>query len=909
MLATLCCRECAQMGTSREASMSELMPPRFEPNTVESTWIRRWDELRCFRPEAVSGDGAPFVVVIPPPNVTGILHMGHALVNTLQDVIVRFERLRGRKALWVPGTDHAGIATQNVVEKALAKEGKKRQDLGREAFLERTWEWKEKYGDHILGQLKRLGASCDFERGRFTMDAGLSRAVSHAFVTLWQQGLIFRGERLINWCPRCQTALSDEEAESREEQSGFWHLRYPVVGEPGRYVVVATTRPETMLGDVAVAVHPEDERYRDLVGRTLELPLTGRTIQVIADHHADPTKGSGAVKITPAHDFNDFAVGERHGLPRLRILDATARVTCDGGAYAGLDRFEARKKVLADLEALGLLDKCEEKLVPLPRCYRCDTVVEPHLSKQWFVKMRPLLEPAAAAAKDGSLRILPERYTRTYLDWVEQYRDWCISRQIWWGHRIPVWYDEDDTPFASVEAPPAGAMHPTTGKPLVRQDEDVLDTWFSSQLWPFSVFGWPDRTEDLARFHPTDVLVTGREIIYFWVARMVMCALHFEGRLPFHTVYINGTILDALGRRMSKSLGNGIDPIAMGEKYGMDAVRWTLVALTTEGQDIKLAESRFEGGRNFVNKLWNAARFVSMNLGEGRPAAPPRAALAAEDLWILGRLAETTVSVNGDLEKFRFADAARSLHEFAWSEFCDWYLELVKSRLTATDAARASDRDAVRWVLLEVLDSLTRLLSPVIPFVTEEIRARLSPWLSTQHGTVALERWPSTDLNSVDKDAVHCVQVLIRLVEAARAVRDRLNVPRGTEFDLVVRTREDAMTARVEAVARRAEALGRVRRVVVGRDLARPPRSAVFPVDGCEIFVPLEGVIDLEAEATRLRSEIATVENGLAAIAKKLDSPGFLERAPAAVVAGEQARKEALQLKLESLQLSLKDLG
>ncbi len=889
--------------------MSELMPPRFEPATVESDWIRRWEELRCFRPEAVLGDGRPYVIVIPPPNVTGILHMGHALVNTLQDVLVRFERLRGRKALWVPGTDHAGIATQNVVEKALAKEGKKRQDLGREAFLARTWEWKEKYGDHILGQLKRLGASCDFERGRFTMDAGLSRAVSHAFVTLWQEGLIFRGERLINWCPRCQTALSDEEAESRDEQSGFWHLRYPVAGEPGRYIVVATTRPETMLGDVAVAVHPEDERYRDLVGRELELPLTGRRIPVVADQHADPSKGSGAVKITPAHDFNDFAVAERQSLPRIRILDAAAKITAEAPAYAGLDRFDARKRVLADLEALGLLDKCEEKSVPLPRCYRCDTVVEPHLSKQWFVKMRPLLEPAAAAARDGSLRILPERYTRTYLDWVEQYRDWCISRQIWWGHRIPVWYDKDDAPFASVEAPAPGALHPVTGKPLVRQDEDVLDTWFSSQLWPFSVFGWPERTEDLAQFHPTDVLVTGREIIYFWVARMVMCALHFEGKLPFHTVYINGTILDSIGRRMSKSLGNGIDPIAMGEKYGMDAVRWTLVALTTEGQDIKLAESRFEGGRNFVNKLWNAARFVSMNLGEGRPALPARSALSAEDLWILGRLAQTSAAVTGALEEFRFADAARSLHEFAWSEFCDWYLELVKSRLTATEESAAADREVVRWVLLEVLDALTKLLSPIIPFATEEIRARLATWLPVAHGTVALERWPTADLASVDSDAVQCVQVLIRLVEAARAVRDRLNVPRGTEFDLVVKTREDAMTLRVEAVARRAEALGRVRRVVCGKDLARPPKSALFPVEGCDIFVPLEGVIDLDAESARLKGEIATVEQGLATIAKKLDNASFVERAPAAVVASEQARREALQLKLESLKASLADLG
>ena len=889
--------------------MPETLAPRFEPQAVEAGWIARWKELRCFRPEAVEGDGKPYVIVIPPPNVTGILHMGHALVNTLQDVLVRFERMRGRKALWVPGTDHAGIATQNVVEKVLAKEGKKRQELGREAFLARTWEWKEQYGGRILEQLARLGSSCDFERCRFTMDEGLNRAVLHAFVNLWEKGLIYRGERLINWCPRCETALSDEEAEPREETSGFWHLRYPVEGAPERFVTVATTRPETLLGDVAVAVHPDDERWKDLIGKMLVLPLTGRTIPVIADTHADPTKGSGAVKITPAHDFNDFAVGERHNLPRIRIFDNQAKLNANAGSYAGLNRAEGRKAVLADLEAQGLIDKTEDKLVALPHCYRCDTVVEPHLSLQWFVKMRPLLEPAAAAARDGSVRILPERYTRTYLDWVEQYRDWCISRQIWWGHRIPVWYDEDENAYASVEAPAAGATHPKSGKPLVRQDEDVLDTWFSSQLWPLSVFGWPERTADLQTYYPTDVLVTGRDIIYFWVARMVMCGLHFEGKVPFHTVYINGTILDGIGRRMSKSLGNGIDPLDMGDKYGMDAVRWTLVSLTTEGQDIKLAESRFEGGRNFVNKLWNAARFVGMNLGDGVPAEPARTALTAEDLWILGRCSQTVAAVTEALESYRFAEATRLLHSFAWSEFCDWYLELVKSRLMDESAEANADRDTVRWVLLRVLHALLRMLAPITPFVADEIRARLAVWLPSGKDTVALERWPlATDFPN-DAESVARVSILVEMVQAARAVRDRLNVPRGTEFDLHVRAADESTAVRVRAVAPRAAALGRVRSIEVGTALAKPPMSAVFLAAGCEIFVPLEGVVDLDAERARLTKELATVVQGISNIERKLAGPGFADRAPPQVVAAEHVRREELDAKRKSLEANLADLG
>ncbi|MAG55516.1 MAG: valine--tRNA ligase [Planctomycetes bacterium] len=888
--------------------MSEPLSTRYVAKDTEARWGRVWEEEGCFRPEAVPEGRGRFVVVIPPPNVTGVLHMGHALNNTLQDVLVRHARMQGKRTLWVPGTDHAGIATQNVVEKALASEGKSRDDVGREAFLERTWAWKEQYGGRIIEQLKRLGASCDWTRTRFTMDEGLSRAVGEAFVRLFDKDLVYRGERLINWCPRCLTALSDEEAEPRDEAGHFYHLKYPVKDQPGRFVVVATTRPETMLGDTAVAVHADDERYTDLIGQTIQLPLVDREIPIITDEHADPTKGSGAVKITPAHDFNDFEVGNRHALERINVFTEDAKVNEHGGPYAGLDRFEARKKVLADLEAQELLAEVEDKEIPLPRCYRCSTVVEPYLSKQWFVRMRPLLEPAAAAVKDGRVNILPDRYVRTYLDWVEQYRDWCISRQIWWGHRIPVWYDEDEVPAASTTPLDIGAPHPTTGKPIVRQDDDVLDTWFSSQLWPFSVLGWPDQTEDLANYYATDVLVTARDIIYFWVARMVMCGIEFMDEVPYHTVYINGTVLDSIGRRMSKSLGNGIDPLEMGDKYGMDAVRWTLVSLTTEGQDIKLSEGRFEGGRNFVNKLWNASRFVLMNL-EGFDPSSDVTIDAPEDRWVLTRFANLVTDVSAALENYRFHEVGQKLYAFTWNVFCDWYLELTKVRMQDVTAAGTDSRRAAQQVLATVLDGLLRLLHPIIPFVTEELRSHLRPYAPDAGERLILDTWPTFDPSLVDATAESEVDRLIALVKAARVVRDRMGLSPRKEISLIVRCAEPAVAAIVERIRDRAVALGVLSGLTAGTDIEKPPKSSAVVEEGMEIFVPLEGLIDLDAELARLDKEIKQHEGWLTGVQKKLGNEGFVAKAPPEVVEREKERMGELEEKLVRLRSNRADFG
>ena len=890
--------------------MSDTLEKHYRAADVEARWNRAWEEGGCFKPEAVSEGKGTFVVVIPPPNVTGALHMGHALNNTLQDILVRFERMRGKRALWVPGTDHAGIATQNVVERALAKEGKSRDEIGRDAFIERTWEWKEQYGGRIIEQLKRLGASCDWDRLRFTMDEGLSRAVLEAFVRLYSKGLIYRGERLINWCPRCLTALSDEEAEPAEEAGRFYHLKYPVKGEPGRFMVVATTRPETMLGVTAVAVHGSDDRYQELIGKSVVLPLVDREIPIVADDHADPTKGSGAVKITPAHDFNDFEVGNRHGLERINILTEDARINDHGGPYSGLDRFEARKRIVADLEAQGLLDEVEDRDIPLPRCYRCSTVVEPYLSKQWFVKMRPLLEPAAAAVHDGSVRIIPERYARTYLDWVEQYRDWCISRQIWWGHRIPVWYDEDDVPVASSEPLEIGSPHPETGKPIVRQDPDVLDTWFSSQLWPFSVMGWPEADPDLEAFYPTDVLVTGRDIIYFWVARMVMCGIEFMGKPPFHTVYINGTVLDDRGRRMSKSLGNGIDPLEMGDKYGTDAVRWTLASLTTEGQDIKLAESRFEGGRNFVNKLWNASRFVLMNL-EGYESGSPVPVTAPEDRWVLSRLASLVEGVTSAVESHRFHEAVQSLYAFTWNVYCDWYLELTKGRLNDDSPEGAESRKAAQQTLVKVLDTLLRLLHPLVPFVSEELRSHLRRHRPDSGETLILDSWPVYDESLLNPGAEEEVDRLISLVTAARVVRDRMGISWKQELEFVVRCADEDVLATVRAVEARALALGRVSGLSagVGDSLAKPATASTVVEDGMEIFIPLAGLIDLDAERGRLDKEIAQHEGWLRGIDGKLSNQGFVAKAPAEVVERERERQAELTAKLTRLRANRDEMS
>jgi valyl-tRNA synthetase len=889
--------------------MTEPLSTRYSPQDVEGRWYATWEAEGCFKPEARPASAKPHVIVIPPPNVTGSLHMGHGLNNTLQDVVTRFRRMQGFAALYLPGTDHAGIATQNVVEKALAKEGKKRDDLGREKFIERVWDWKAQYGDRIIAQLKKLGCSCDWSRERFTMDEGLSRAVTEAFVALYEKGLIYQGERLINWCPRCLTALSDEEAEATPEKGGFYRLRYPVEGEPGRYVVVATTRPETMFGDTAVAVHPDDPRYRDLIGKQVRLPLADRLIPVVADTHADPEKGSGAVKITPAHDFDDFAVGERHSLPRVRAMDEKGRLTEAAGAFQGLDRFEARKQVVAKLEESGLLDGVEDKEIPLPRCYRCSTVVEPRLSKQWFVKMRPLLEPAAEAVRSGKLKIVPERYARTYLDWVEQYRDWCISRQIWWGHRIPAWTDETGATYVGRTPPPA-----TPGKTWT-QDPDVLDTWFSSQLWPFSTLGWPDRTPDLARYYATDLLVTARDIIYFWVARMVMCGVEFLGKLPFHTVYITGTVLDAQGRRMSKSLGNGIDPVQMIEKYGCDAVRFTLVQISTEGQDVKLAESRFEGGRNFVNKLWNASRFVLLStedfagLDVATGAEPFRKGFAVEDRWIRSRLNTVVRETTQALESLKFDDVARLVYEFVWNDFCDWYLEITKSRIQDATPEGAESRRAAQATLVETLDGILRLLHPIAPFVTEEIRERLAPKLRGATKRTVLETWPLFREERHDAAAEREIEALIALVKTSRTTRDEYQLKWQQQLTFVVRAPDPVKAEAMAQASRAAKALGNLASVTVSCAAEKPPGSSTKLAFGCEVFVPLGGLVDLAAEKDRLGKQLAEAEAFVAGKRAKLGNADFVARAKPDVVERERAQAAELDEKIARLRAALLDLG
>ncbi|MFC1585789.1 valine--tRNA ligase, partial [Fibrobacterota bacterium] len=728
------------------------MESKYSPAEIEDRWYREWESSGSFKPR---GNGKPYCVVIPPPNVTGSLHMGHALNNTLQDVLIRWKRMQGFRVLWQPGTDHAGIATQSVVEKEIAKDQMTRHELGREKFIEKVWAWKKEYGDRIINQLKKLGCSCDWSRARFTMDEGLSRAVRHVFVKLYNEGLIYQGTRLINWCPKLQTALADEEVDTRDTPGFFWNLRYPLAHDKDKYIVVSTTRPETMLGDTAVAVHPDDSRYSHLVGQQVILPLLNRKIPVIADEHADPEKGSGAVKITPAHDPHDFEVGLRHELEQITVMNADAVMNEHAGPYQGLDRFACREKVVEDLKKQGLLDSIEEHETPIPHCYRTGDVIEPRLMRQWFVKMKPLAEPAISSVKERRTRFVPERYAKTYFDWLEQFRDWCISRQIWWGHQIPVWYAVSETDGALTEDTPVfvamseeealqQARDKLGSEVKLQQDEDVLDTWFSSALWPFSTLGWPEDTEDLNTFYPTDVLITARDIIYFWVARMMFSGLKYMGKEPFHTVYIHGTILDEKGQRMSKSKGNGIDPLDMIDQYGTDAVRFSLLTLTSEGQDIKLAPTKFEMGRNFANKIWNAVRFVLPHT-EGVEISLNHESLQLPDRWILSRLNTLIGDVERALENYRFADACQALYHFTWDEFCSRYLEIRKKVITAPSGG-PEKANAVS-VFISVLKNLIKLLQPFMPYISEEIRYHLGI-----KDLLITSAWPEIDKNQINPD-------------------------------------------------------------------------------------------------------------------------------------------------------------
>ncbi|MDX9710061.1 MAG: valine--tRNA ligase [Trichloromonas sp.] len=881
--------------------METHLPKGYEPRDVEKKWYQAWESQGCFRADEHSPK-PHYSIVIPPPNVTGVLHMGHALNNTLQDILVRWKRMSGHEVLWMPGTDHAGIATQNVVEKQLAAEGKDRHELGREAFIERVWRWRSESGGQIIHQLKRLGASCDWERERFTMDAGLSRAVREVFVSLYEDGLIYRDNRLINWCPRCHTALSDLEVEHEDKKGNLWHLRYPVVGSD-RVLVVATTRPETMLGDTAVAVNPEDERYADLIGKTVLLPLVDREIPIIADEYVDKEFGSGAVKITPAHDFNDFEVGKRHSLEFINIFDPSGNVNENGGAYNGMERYAARKQVVADLEARGLLEKIEEHGNAVGECYRCRTVIEPYMSKQWYVNVGPLAEKAIEAVKDGRTRIVPEQWEKTYFEWMYNIKDWCISRQIWWGHRIPAWYCDDCEGVTVAREDAIVCAH--CGGTRLRQETDVLDTWFSSALWPFSTMGWPEKTETLKKFYPTSCLVTGFDILFFWVARMMMMGLKFMGEVPFKEVYIHALVRDAQGQKMSKSKGNVIDPLSVIDEYGTDAFRFTLAAFAAMGRDIKLSTERIAGYRNFANKLWNASRFTLMNLEGFEPEGIDldRFDLSPADTWILCRLAEAARETNQALRDYKFNDAAGVLYAFTWNSFCDWYIELVKDDLYGADPAVKSRAQSVLYVVLE---SLLRLLHPLMPFITEEI------WqaLPGRRPTTFLVDSPYPDGEGLPyaERGVAGMELIMETIKGIRNIRGEMDVAPSKQIQAVLDCKSEASAAVLRDGAGYVKALARVGELTLGVGVERPAQAATQVAGDVEILLPLAGLINVEEEEKRLLKEIAKVEKDVELFAKKLANENFVANAPRHVLEKDRAKLAEAEEKRAILQESLKKI-
>ncbi len=892
----------------------------YDPHGIEEHWTKVW-EAANFSHVDESSPKPPYAIVIPPPNITGVLHIGHALNNTLQDVLIRWRRMQGYNALWLPGTDHAGIATQNVVERQLQEEGRRREDLGRTGFVERVWRWKAESGGTIIRQLKRLGASCDWARECFTMDEPRQQAVREVFVRLFEEGLIYRGERLINWCPRCQTALSDIEVEHEEVNGFLYHIRYPLADDPATSLIVATTRPETMLGDTAVAVHPDDPRYNRFIGRQVKLPLTGRTIPVVGDPIlVDREFGTGAVKITPAHDFNDFEAGERHGLPRIALFDRRGNVALDPEDIAQIDPSLlreigwkevaiARERVLNRLQQDGWLEKVEPHLHALGKCYRCRSVVEPFLSTQWFVKVQPLAEPAIRAVEEGRTKFVPEHWENTYFSWMRNLKDWCISRQLWWGHQVPAWYclGCDRGNFEKIgfgvgagpripmptkevflftpEAQPIVALEkpescPRCGHHELVQDPDVLDTWFSSALWPFSTMGWPQQSELLTRFYPTSTLVTSFDIIFFWVARMMMMGLKFMNDVPFREVYIHALVRDAEGQKMSKSKGNVIDPLEIIDKYGTDAFRFTLAALASQGRDIRLSEERIEGYRHFCNKLWNANQFLARHLPLLEGSVPPVNSLSLDltDRWLLHRLHELIGSVTHALEEYRFNEAASALYQFVWHEYCDWYLEIVKSRLSS-DASHAQRQAGVALLCLG-LDTTLRLLHPFMPFITEEIWQHLP-----HHGTsLMVAEWPKADPGWQDADAEVSMTLLMDLTRATRDLRSDLEIPPSKLIRLVFRTSSDNDDIAIDAIMPYLAALTRAEHVASGQHLDRPSPAAVALVGSIEVHLPVDDLSVFATRQQKLRREVEKVEQELVRVDKKLGNSDFLAKAPEEVV-------------------------
>ncbi len=869
------------------------MPKAYDPAPAEARWYAAWEEAGAFRPE-VNPDGEAFCIVIPPPNITGSLHMGHAFEHSLIDATIRRKRMQGYAALWLPGTDHAGIATQNVVERELAKEGLDRHEIGRDAFVERVWRWKETYGGQITAQMRKMGASCDWSRERFTMDEGCSRAVRVVFVRLYEEGLVYRANRIINWCPRCHTALSDIEVEHDETDGELVHIRY-LFKEGDGFITVATTRAETMLGDTAVAVHPADPRYATAVGRTLVLPLVGREIPVVADDAVDPDFGTGAVKVTPAHDPNDFEIAGRHNLPPVDIFTESAVVNENGGRFAGLARYAAREAVKSALAEEGLLERVEAHQHAVGHCYRCHTVVEPRLSLQWFVKSRPLAMPAIDAVKEDRTQFIPERWETLYFNWMENLRDWCVSRQIWWGHRIPAWYCRDcGTVIVSVEDPTT--CHGCASSDLV-QDEDVLDTWFSSALWPFTTLGWPDQTPDLARFYPNAMLHTGFDIIYFWVARMMQMGLHFMGDVPFREVAIHGLVRDAEGRKMSKSFGNVVDPLEMAGRYGADALRFAMVRAASPGHDVPLAEEWVQGGRNFVNKLWNAARFVALNL-DAQPLGAFTEAPAAGDLtlperWILSRLAQVAAAVDEGFERYDFADGVQKLQSFVWSEFCDWYLELAKRPL----GAGGEERARTQHVLGHALSGILRLLHPVIPFVTEELWSRLGG-----DGLLVTAAWPVADGGRVDPTADASMAAVIDIVSAIRRFRSEHQVAPSRRLRAFVVPASPEQGEALANLSSELSALAGLEALELVPDRPPQPGEQRLVAAGATIAVPLAGVVDVAAALADLDRQIERHAKELEKIDAKLADAGFCSKAPEHVVAEMRRRQAAAREAIAALQ-------
>lgn len=870
----------------------ENIPTVYDPASVETKWYQRWETDRVFH-AVPQKDGKHYSIVIPPPNVTGQLHMGHALDNTLQDILIRWRRMQGYDTLWMPGCDHAGIATQIKVEEVLAKEGVSRYDLGREKFIERVWEWKHQYGDRITNQLKRLGASCDWERERFTMDEGCSQAVREVFVSLYEKGLIYQGDRITNWCPRCNTALSDIEVEHEDSAGKLYHVRYPLQENPDEYVTVATTRPETILGDTGVAVNPKDERYTAVVGKNLVLPIIGRILPIIADEYVDPAFGTGAVKVTPAHDPNDFDMGQRHHLPTIRVIGNNGTMTAEAGeAYAGLDRYECRKKLVSDLDAAGYLVKIDEHAHAVGHCQRCNTVVEPLVSKQWFVRMQPLAAPAMEVVRDGRTEFVPERFTKTYMNWLENIRDWCISRQIWWGHRIPAWYCTDCGKTIVSRQDLTVCPH-CGGK--IDQDPDVLDTWFSSALWPFSTMGWPDQTRELARYYPTSVLVTGYDIIFFWVARMMFMGMEFMQEVPFRHVFIHGLVRDSQGRKMSKSLGNGIDPLEVIEKNGADTLRFTLVTGNTPGNDMRFYWERVESSRNFANKIWNASRFVLMNL-EDFDSTTPAGELTLVDRWILSRYAQTVVGVTDNMEKFELGEAARMLYDFIWGEFCDWYIELVKPRLYNKEGA--TGRHTAQYVLAYILERTMRLLHPFMPFISEEIREHLPH----TEGSIVRSAWPAAEPERIDETAEMQMGAVMETIKAVRNMRAEMNVPLGRKGEVIIQP------ANAELALVLTENMPFIKTMATAEPVQILPAGAAKPenavsrvISGIEVYLPLKGLIDVEKEVARMNKELQAIETELSRIDGKLANAGFIAKAPAAVLEQQKTRRTEIMEKMTAI--------